>query len=92
MVSTPDKIFSVPIVPLTEENETAMEDPVFMDFLRGLGLSPPANEQVGFVQVTAMFLTLHGSVRLGLFPKQQMSRNVSLVSFRVGSWLGQLVA
>ena len=42
----PDKIFSVPIVPLTEENETAMEDPVFMDFLHGLGLSPPANEQV----------------------------------------------
>ena len=46
LVSAPDKIFSVPIVPLTEENETAMEDPVFMDFLHGLGLSPPANEQV----------------------------------------------
>lgn len=38
---------SVPIVPLTEENETAMEDEMFLSFLRSIGVSAPANEQVG---------------------------------------------
>lgn len=43
---------SVPIVPLTEENETAMEDEMFLSFLRSIGVSAPANEQVG-----ALFFT-----------------------------------
>ena len=33
-------------MPLTEENETAMEDEVFLSFLTKLGLAAPANEQV----------------------------------------------
>jgi hypothetical protein len=40
------KIFPAPIVPLTEENETAMEDDVFTNFLHTIGFSPPASEQV----------------------------------------------
>lgn len=36
----------VPMVPLTEENEDAMEDTTFTKFLKKIGLSPPANEQV----------------------------------------------
>ena len=41
-----DEVVSVALVPLTEENETAMEDSVFTDFLTALGVNPPANEQV----------------------------------------------
>ena len=41
-----DEDVGVPLVPLTEENETAMEDEVFLDFLKRLGIAPPANEQV----------------------------------------------
>ncbi|KAL8602817.1 hypothetical protein ACOMHN_061051 [Nucella lapillus] len=44
---------SVPIVPLTEDNETAMEDPVFTDFLLRLGLSQPATEQEMFWRIPA---------------------------------------
>lgn len=47
-----DTTVSVPIVPLTEENETAMEDEMFLSFLRSIGVSAPANEQVG-----ALFFT-----------------------------------
>ncbi|NXR27913.1 TIM protein, partial [Cinclus mexicanus] len=36
----------VPLVPLTEENEDAMEDRRFQTLLRQLGLRPPASEQV----------------------------------------------
>ncbi|NWH24419.1 TIM protein, partial [Grus americana] len=36
----------VPLVPLSEENEDAMEDRRFRTLLRQLGLRPPANEQV----------------------------------------------
>ena len=43
-----DEDVGVPIVPLTEENETAMEDKVFLSFLVKIGLAPPANEQVLF--------------------------------------------
>ncbi|KAK7495634.1 hypothetical protein BaRGS_00013081 [Batillaria attramentaria] len=43
----------VPIVPLTEDNETAMEDPVFVELLQGVGLSPPANEQEMFWRIPA---------------------------------------
>ncbi|NXN74503.1 TIM protein, partial [Himantopus himantopus] len=36
----------VPLVPLSEENEDAMEDRCFQALLRQLGLRPPASEQV----------------------------------------------
>ncbi|NXK56925.1 TIM protein, partial [Chauna torquata] len=38
--------FPVPLVPLSEENEDAMEDRCFRALLRELGLRPPASEQV----------------------------------------------
>lgn len=44
---------SVPIVPLTEENETAMEDEMFLSFLKHIGISPPTNEQEAFWRIPA---------------------------------------
>ncbi|XP_071101341.1 protein timeless homolog [Haliotis cracherodii] len=44
---------AVPIVPLTEDNETAMEDKMFLDFLQLIGISPPANEQEAFWRIPA---------------------------------------
>ncbi|XP_064594960.1 protein timeless homolog [Liolophura sinensis] len=41
----------VPIVPLTEENEDAMEDTAFARFLKKIGLSCPANEQETFWRI-----------------------------------------
>ncbi|NWZ39120.1 TIM protein, partial [Brachypodius atriceps] len=43
----------VPLVPLTEENEDAMEDRRFQTLLRQLGLRPPANEQESFWRIPA---------------------------------------
>ncbi|NXM74455.1 TIM protein, partial [Serilophus lunatus] len=43
----------VPLVPLTEENEDAMEDQRFRTLLRQLGLRPPANEQESFWRIPA---------------------------------------
>ncbi|NWI89556.1 TIM protein, partial [Pitta sordida] len=43
----------VPLVPLTEENEDAMEDRGFRTLLRQLGLRPPANEQESFWRIPA---------------------------------------
>lgn len=40
---------AVPLVPLTEENEEAMENKSFKKLLRKLGIRPPANEQVCFL-------------------------------------------
>ncbi|XP_060068073.1 protein timeless homolog [Ylistrum balloti] len=40
----------VPIVPLTEENETAMEDECFLSFLKKIGICPP-NEQEMFWRI-----------------------------------------
>lgn len=37
---------AVPLVPLTEENEEAMEKEQFQQLLRKLGVRPPASEQV----------------------------------------------
>ncbi|XP_052253149.1 dentin sialophosphoprotein-like [Dreissena polymorpha] len=48
-----DEDVGVPLVPLTEENETAMEDEVFLDFLKRLGIAPPANEQEAFWRIPA---------------------------------------
>ena len=36
----------MPIVPLSEENEDAMEDAVFLSFLTKIGLAAPADENV----------------------------------------------
>ncbi|NXD88477.1 TIM protein, partial [Halcyon senegalensis] len=43
----------VPLVPLSEENEDAMEDQRFLALLRQLGLRPPANEQESFWRIPA---------------------------------------
>ncbi|NWU86952.1 TIM protein, partial [Onychorhynchus coronatus] len=43
----------VPLVPLTEENEDAMEDQRFQTLLRQLGLRPPASEQESFWRIPA---------------------------------------
>ncbi|XP_042652483.1 protein timeless homolog isoform X2 [Tyto alba] len=43
----------VPLVPLSEENEDAMEDRHFQALLRQLGLRPPANEQETFWRIPA---------------------------------------
>ncbi|GFS11661.1 timeless-like protein [Elysia marginata] len=44
-----------PIVPLSEENETAMEDESFLVFLRSIGITPPANQQELFWRIPAQF-------------------------------------
>ncbi|NXF42008.1 TIM protein, partial [Nyctibius bracteatus] len=43
----------VPLVPLSEENEDAMEDRRFQALLRQLGLRPPASEQESFWRIPA---------------------------------------
>ncbi|NXT57525.1 TIM protein, partial [Pluvianellus socialis] len=43
----------VPLVPLSEENEDAMEDRRFQALLRRLGLRPPASEQESFWRIPA---------------------------------------
>ncbi|NXX16703.1 TIM protein, partial [Podargus strigoides] len=43
----------VPLVPLSEENEDAMEDQCFQALLRQLGLRPPASEQESFWRIPA---------------------------------------
>ncbi|NXX40019.1 TIM protein, partial [Tricholaema leucomelas] len=43
----------VPLVPLSEENEEAMEDSGFRRLLCQLGLRPPANEQESFWRIPA---------------------------------------
>ncbi|NWW39157.1 TIM protein, partial [Panurus biarmicus] len=45
--------YPVPLVPLTEENEDAMEDRRFRTLLRQLGLRPPASEQESFWRIPA---------------------------------------
>ncbi|KAH9496086.1 hypothetical protein Btru_012697 [Bulinus truncatus] len=44
-----------PLVAVTEESETAMEDERFLSFLRSLGISPPANEQEVFWRIPAEY-------------------------------------
>uniref|UniRef100_A0A673BF00 Timeless circadian clock n=1 Tax=Sphaeramia orbicularis TaxID=375764 RepID=A0A673BF00_9TELE len=43
----------VPLVPLAEENEDAMENKSFQKLLRKLGMRPPANEQESFWRIPA---------------------------------------
>uniref|UniRef100_A0A0L8FYM3 Timeless N-terminal domain-containing protein n=1 Tax=Octopus bimaculoides TaxID=37653 RepID=A0A0L8FYM3_OCTBM len=49
---TPGTYVGVPVVPLTEENEEAMEDPIFLDFLLLIGLSKPITGQEAFWRIT----------------------------------------
>ncbi|XP_020845704.1 protein timeless homolog isoform X2 [Phascolarctos cinereus] len=44
---------AVPLVPLTEENEDAVENQDFQKLLRKLGIRPPASEQESFWRVPA---------------------------------------
>lgn len=37
---------AIPLVPLTDISNDAMEDHTFLKFIAKLGLAPPANEQV----------------------------------------------
>uniref|UniRef100_A0A8C5M708 Timeless circadian regulator n=1 Tax=Leptobrachium leishanense TaxID=445787 RepID=A0A8C5M708_9ANUR len=46
---------SIPLVPLTEENEDAMEHKTFQKLLKKLGVRPPANEQESFWRIPAKF-------------------------------------
>ena len=48
VVHSPGVSQAVPLVPLTEANEEAMENKNFRKLLRKLGIRPPANEQVCF--------------------------------------------
>lgn len=48
VVHSPGVSQAVPLVPLTEANEEAMENKSFRKLLRKLGIRPPANEQVWF--------------------------------------------
>ncbi|XP_069086800.1 protein timeless homolog isoform X2 [Pleurodeles waltl] len=42
---------AVPLVPLTEENEDAMENRQFQKLLKAVGIRPPANEQESFWRI-----------------------------------------
>ncbi|KAM4796026.1 protein timeless homolog [Rhinophrynus dorsalis] len=42
---------AIPLVPLTEENEDAMENATFQKLLKKLGIRPPANEQESFWRI-----------------------------------------
>ncbi|KAM3935169.1 protein timeless homolog [Leptodactylus fuscus] len=44
---------SVPLVPLTEDNEDAMEHKTFQKLLKIVGVRPPANEQESFWRIPA---------------------------------------
>ncbi|XP_044143469.1 protein timeless homolog isoform X1 [Bufo gargarizans] len=44
---------SVPLVPLTEDNEDAMESKTFQKLLKIVGIRPPANEQESFWRIPA---------------------------------------
>lgn len=46
LVHFPDLSQAVPLVPLTEINEDAMDNKSFQRLLHKLGIRPPANEQV----------------------------------------------
>ncbi|KAM5179479.1 protein timeless homolog [Mantella aurantiaca] len=43
---------SVPLVPLTEDNEDAMENKTFQKLLKKVGIRPPANEQESFWRIS----------------------------------------
>ncbi|KAM9321194.1 protein timeless homolog [Gastrophryne carolinensis] len=42
---------SIPLVPLTEDNEDAMENKTFQKLLKKIGIRPPANEQESFWRI-----------------------------------------
>ena len=44
----PDDEEAIAIVPLTEDQESAMEAPHFQALLKRIGVKPPVDEQVSF--------------------------------------------
>ncbi|XP_051865366.1 protein timeless homolog isoform X2 [Pristis pectinata] len=46
-------LIAVPLVPLSEENEDAMEHEVFQELLKKVGIRPPADEQESFWRISA---------------------------------------
>ncbi|XP_069762514.1 protein timeless homolog [Narcine bancroftii] len=46
-------LIAVPLVPLSEENEDAMEHEVFQKLLKKVGIRPPADEQETFWRISA---------------------------------------
>ena len=37
---------SIPLLPISDESVSAMDDHIFLNFIAKLGMSPPSNEQV----------------------------------------------
>ncbi|XP_053311647.1 protein timeless homolog [Spea bombifrons] len=50
---------SIPLVPLTEENEDAMENKTFQKLLKSLGVRPPSNEQESFWRIPGKLSPAH---------------------------------
>ncbi|XP_072927403.1 protein timeless homolog [Hemitrygon akajei] len=46
-------VIAVPLVPLSEENEDAMEHEMFQKLLKKVGIRPPADEQESFWRISA---------------------------------------
>lgn len=67
----------VPLVPLTESTEDAMENKRFQRLLRKLGMRPPANEQESFWRIPAKISTSQlQSAAAALSPKEDDPKNV----------------
>lgn len=64
MVYPPGFSQPVPLVPLTEANEEAMDNKQFKKLLRKLGLRAPANEQVCYGGVFCVISQLSQSLHL----------------------------
>ncbi|XP_059185368.1 protein timeless homolog isoform X2 [Centropristis striata] len=65
----------VPLVPLTEENEDAMENKSFRKLLRSLGVRAPANEQESFWRIPAKIsVTQLQSAAAALTPREELPK------------------
>ncbi|NXX54650.1 TIM protein, partial [Scopus umbretta] len=64
----------VPLVPLSEENEDAMEDRRFRALLRQLGLRPPASEQVRSPSLSPSRPSWYGPAASPLFAQESFWR------------------
>eukprot|EP00061_Rhincodon_typus_P008948 g32024.t1 len=65
---------AVPLVPLSEENEDAMEHEMFQKLLKKVGIRPPANEQESFWRISANLNV------------QQLRRIASVITLHDGGW------
>ncbi|XP_076012500.1 protein timeless homolog [Genypterus blacodes] len=62
----------VPLVPLAEENEDAMDNKSFQRLLRKLGMRPPANEQESFWRIPATLSSSQlRSAAAALIPREE---------------------